>query len=140
MSYSDFVTNGINYWGVLIATIVYYLLGALWYSPLLFGHAWAKHEGIEVGEIKPHAGPFIGEFVLDFILAFVLAIFIAIAGINRWQDGMLLALWAWIGFVAVPHLSAVLWTGKSIKRFFINAGFPLIGMLIMGAIIGFMQH
>lgn len=142
MELADYLSLEVNYLSVLLAAVVYFLIGALWYSPQLFGHHWMKHEGIHPDHHEPYVpgiGSYIGEFILDLLMAFVLALFIALADINSWGQGMLVALWAWIGFVAAPSLSALLWSRKSYKSFLINAGFVLVGLLAMGAIIGFMQ-
>ena len=32
----------INYWAVLVAAVAYMILGAIWYSPILFGSAWMR--------------------------------------------------------------------------------------------------
>ena len=36
---------GINYWAVLVAGVAYMVLGAIWYTPALFGNAWLKAIG-----------------------------------------------------------------------------------------------
>ena len=42
---------GINYLAVLVAAVVAFVMGGLWYSPLLFGKAWAKLRGIDSAEV-----------------------------------------------------------------------------------------
>ncbi len=36
----------INYWAVLVAAVVSMVIGALWYSPVLFGKLWMKYSGL----------------------------------------------------------------------------------------------
>ena len=40
-------TVDINYLAVLIAALASYVLGALWYSPVLFGKLWMKLSKID---------------------------------------------------------------------------------------------
>lgn len=35
----------INYWALIGATLFAFILGAVWYSPLMFGNLWAKING-----------------------------------------------------------------------------------------------
>ena len=34
-----------NYWAILVAAVSSFLLGGLWYSPVLFGNAWNRENG-----------------------------------------------------------------------------------------------
>ncbi len=42
---------------------------------------------------------------------------------------------AWIGFVAPVSLGIVLWDGKPWKLWMINAGYYLVGLLLIGSIL-----
>ncbi|MBX9704331.1 MAG: DUF1761 domain-containing protein [Silvanigrellaceae bacterium] len=123
---------------VIVAAIVYFILGAIWYSPALFGHRAVIHrEGepdLVVKETHP-IGSYIGEFILDLIMAFVLTVLITLSDAETYWEGMTIALWAWVGFIATTHFSAVLWGRKTLRSFFIHAIFMLVGLLAMGAVI-----
>lgn len=127
----------LNYLGVIIAAIVYLILGSIWYLPSLFGKHCVKTEEVPQKEctLSHTIGIFAGEFVLDLVMAFVLAIFIQISQAENYVEAMIIAFWAWIGFVATTHFSAVLWGHKPLKNFFIHAGFMLIGLLAMSLVI-----
>jgi threonine/homoserine/homoserine lactone efflux protein len=130
----------INYWGVLVAAIVYFIVGCIWYSPLLFGNQWGRHdEKLETkhGYLR-QASSYIGELIISLIIAYVLALFIQISQANEIVEGITVALWVWIGFIATTHFSAVLWARKTIEHFFIHASFMLVGLIAMGAVIIYM--
>lgn len=42
----------INYLAVLVAAISTFLIGGLWYSPLLFGKAWMNANGFSEAELQ----------------------------------------------------------------------------------------
>ncbi len=42
----------INIWAVLVSAIAFWVLGALWYSPVLFGKRWQKEIGMNEEELK----------------------------------------------------------------------------------------
>ena len=46
----------INYVAVGVAAVVTIVIGALWYSPLLFGGLWAKAHGFSEERLKEMAG------------------------------------------------------------------------------------
>lgn len=43
--------------------------------------------------------------------------------------------WNWLGFVAPVTLGAVLWEGKHWKLWFLNNGYYLVTLLLMGAVL-----
>lgn len=132
----------INYLGVLIAAIIYFIIGAIWYSPFLFGNQCEKRnenfENVEEGKVRCcscKAGSFIGEFFVSLIIAYVLALFIQISRAGEIVEGITIAFWIWLGFVATTHFSAVLWDRKTVKHYLIHTGFMLVGFLSMGAFL-----
>jgi hypothetical protein len=53
-------------------------------------------------------------------------------------DGVIVGFVVWLGFAAVPTLNSVLFEGRGLEYWLINAGFALISILAMGAIIGYL--
>lgn len=43
------ITLGVSWLAVVVGTIAAFLLGWLWYSPMLFGKKWAAGNGVEMG-------------------------------------------------------------------------------------------
>jgi hypothetical protein len=130
----------VNYFAVLAAAIAYFVIGAIWYAPCCFGHRWMKrHENEPPVEIEKNVlsyiGSYVGEFIISLIIAYVLTLFIQLSQADGVVEGITVALWVWIGFIATTHFSAVLWARKTLKSFFIHAGFMLLGLITMGAII-----
>ncbi len=61
--------DGINYVAVAAAAVGAFVLGALWYSPLLFGKEWMKLRGAAAGTVadaRPSPGLMAAEFVRGF--------------------------------------------------------------------------
>lgn len=123
----------IDYFAVFIAALAYFILGAIWYAPFAFGHRWSKHEEGKIEEHKTShlIGSYVCEFILDLIIAFVLVFFIEFSQAEDYYEGLIVAFWIWVGFIATTHFSAVLWSRKSVKSIFIHAGFILVGLLLM---------
>jgi len=70
----------INYWAVLIGTVLSMALGAVWYSPALFLERWARLARIDRGARRGSpAIPLMVSAVVTFLTAWVLAGSVAIA-------------------------------------------------------------
>jgi hypothetical protein len=141
-----------NYLGVLLAAIVYFIIGFIWYAPFAFGSKRERHDDksgtpthagcstckSEPGSYACKIGSYIGEFIIALIIAYVLALFIQISQADEVVEGIAVALWIWVGFIATTHFSSVLWARKTLEHFFIHAGFMLVGLIAMGAVIMYM--
>ncbi|HKR25154.1 MAG TPA: DUF1761 domain-containing protein, partial [Allosphingosinicella sp.] len=70
----------VNYLAVLAAAVSAFVLGGLWYSPLLFAKKWMAYNGIECAEGEKPKGNmgviFGGAFLLSLIAAYVFAMFL----------------------------------------------------------------
>lgn len=129
----------VNYLAVLVAAIASMVLGALWYSPMLFGSKWVKLMGWtqqEMEKRKKGMGKSYGiAFVGSLVMAYVLAIFIAWAGAASVAAGVQVGFWVWLGFLATTGLGTILWEGRPKELYAINTGYELVQLLVMGAIL-----
>jgi hypothetical protein len=125
----------LNYWAILAAAATNYVLGYIWYSPLMFENLWLKLIGKTKDQMKPTVFIITTSFVGSFILSFVLAYFINYAQADTVLAGSAAAFLLWLGFVASTSLNQVLFEERSINLFIINNGYYLISMLIMGSIL-----
>ena len=66
----------LNVWAVLVAALSAFLIGGLWFSPVLFGSAWKRANGFAAD--PPPAGPkgFLIAILLSVVMAFNLAMFL----------------------------------------------------------------
>ena len=126
----------INYLAVFVAALSSFLIGGAWYSPILFANAWMRENGFSEEEMKNAnmAKIFGGSFVLALIIAFNLAAFLGPEANLIW--GMTAGALAGIGWVAAALGIIYLFERKSLKLFFINAGYQAVAFVIMGGILG----
>ncbi len=126
----------INYVAVIIAALVPMVLGALWYSPALFARPWMR----AVDRTEEDMGGMGKGYVLSAIAA-VLSSY-ALARIERWAEvddlwnGMLVGMLVWLGFVAGLLAVVTYFGGRPRSLWLINAGYQLVSLAIMGAILG----
>ena len=126
----------INYWAVIVAAVSAFVLGGVWYSPLMFEKPWMKELGFtKEGMKNTNMLKIYGiAFILMFIIAFNLAAFIGTE--SDWKYGMMAGALAGIGWVAAAIGVNYLFERKSFRLFLINAGYMAVSLTIMGAILG----
>lgn len=130
----------IKYPAVLVATLVHYVLGGLWYSPLLFGNkflqimAWSP-EKIEEISSQSHVKELIIAFVSSAILVYVLAHFVQYTKATTALAGVQTAFWLWLGFIVTTSVATVLFEFRPLGLYLINAGYQLVGCSLAGVIL-----
>ncbi len=128
----------LNYKAVLAATAAMYVLGWLWYSPVLFGKTWMKLAGAAPGDMKKGV-PLCFVYGLLNTLLSVLGLAVAISlilPIPSAKEGVLTACVLWLGFAVPMNLSDVIWGKMPMKLFWIHAGHYLVSFAAVGAIVG----
>lgn len=133
MDFSD-----INFLAVLVATVLSFGVGFLWYGPL-FGKRWQKEVGLTDEEMQNAnmARIFGVAFIFTFVMALVLAMMLSTGA--GWDQGMKLGATVGIGFVATALGVTYLFSRYSTALLLIDAIFHIVVLMIMGAIIGAWQ-
>jgi uncharacterized protein DUF1761 len=126
----------INYWALVVATVVKIFIGMVWYSPKLFGKQWIQLVNCTPDEMKARMPKLLlGDFVSTFIMAFVLVHAVHYAGANSAALGAAVGFFNWLGFVLVTLFASTAYEKRPWRLFLINNGFQLISLLAMGAIV-----
>lgn len=131
----DFST--INYLAVLVAALSTFILGGLWYSPMLFGKAWMRANNFTDTDLQTFskARMFGWSFAFSLVMAFNLAMFLAGPTTNTvW--GMTAGALAGFGWVALAIAVVGVFENKSWTYILINGGYMTVAFVVMGAIIG----
>jgi hypothetical protein len=133
--------GAVSWLGAILGGVAFFAFGALWYGPL-FGKQWMAATGVteESARESNLALIFGGTLVMEIVAGIGLA---AIIG-NSGEDptigsavvtGLLVSL-----LIAVPVLVVQsLYERKQPVLFALNAGYNVVGFVIMGAIIGALQ-
>jgi hypothetical protein len=128
-----------NYFAIVVAAVAAFMVGAVWYSPLLFGKAYTEARGLNpdaLADMTPSAGELLGEFVRNLVVAFVLAHFVVRLGVGDWKGAVQLGLWVGVGFQAMLLMGAVLHERMPWMLYAIHAGDALVKTLLMTVILG----
>ena len=130
----------VNYLSVVIASVVSFIVGFIWYGPL-FGKLWMKLSNISEKDAKKAkekgmAVPMLLNFIGTLVTAYVLAAFLQVLGAGTVSGAMAVAFWAWLGFIAATTLlGGVLWENKSWNLFLLNGGYWLVTVEVIAAML-----
>ena len=137
--------SGLNLIGVLVAFIVSFISGALWFGPKTFYPVWMKAKGNTSGQLtqsqnKPvllFGGTIFGVLTQTFVLALI---------INSLQnnqpnfgilDGAGVGFALGVGIAMFASLSHRLFSGESLKVWIIETANDALNLTIAGAIIAY---
>lgn len=130
----------VNYWTVLVTSIVGIIIGSLWYGPI-FGKQWMKLSGIKMPKTitpqikKEMRRSYLIMFVSLLITNFVLGQMIKYNGLTDFVSAASLAFFIWLGFYAPVMVGAVIWEGKPWKLYFINITHYLVALIVSSYIL-----
>lgn len=135
MDFTTALTN-INWPSVVVAALSGFVLGFIWYSPILFGRVWRAEVGLSRDpDDKPNMPLIFGlSFVLNGLAAIVLEMMIGPE--KDAKGGFLFGLMAGLFFVATSFGVSYLFARRSVKLFFIDAGYFIFFFPLMGLILG----
>ncbi len=134
----------VNLAAVLVAAIVAFVIGGLWYSPMLFGNLYMKLAGVtqkQINDMKKKGGmagmwkSYLGMFIGTLVMSYVVAHFVQYVGATTISAGIQLGFWLWLGVAAPLQLSAVFWEKQPVKLYLVHTGHVLVSLSIIAAIL-----
>ncbi len=122
-----------NNWAIFFAALSSFLLGGLWYSPMLFGKAWNRENGG-----VPHTGHPAKVFGVSFAFAFIAAHAFAywIGPAPALEAALKAGALAGLGLVAASFGINYQFAQRSYKLWLIDGGYHAIQFLLFGLILG----
>jgi len=126
----------INWLAVLAAALSTFLVGGLWYSPVVFGGIWARANGLTEAQLRHgQMRAFVGAFVLAVVMSANLAFFLADSKTTvAW--GMTAGALAGAGWAAAGLTIVALFERRSAIYILVNGGYLIVSFVLMGAILG----
>ena len=130
----------INYAAVVVSALIYWVLGGLWYSPLLFGNKfieimrWPPEQLARI-EAEGAGAQLALAFIGSLVTAYVLAHIVRYTSGENALDGAKTGLWLWLGFIVTSNLNTVFFEYRPLGLYLINVGYHLVAFLSMGALL-----
>src|SRR5882757_4773017 len=128
----------LNIIAIVVSAVVYFALAACWFT--VFLKSWLTGVGrtmewmvaTGVSPLLQYGVAFLSAIVIGTVISW----FVQATGEQTALRGMRIAGLLWLGFVLTTWSTEYVYEVRSLQTLAINAGFPLIGMVIQGAIVG----
>ena len=123
-----------NLWAVLAAAVSSFVLGGLWYSPMLFLKPWNKAMGRSEEDNGHPARVFGLGFVYALVAAVVFAMLLGPSPVlsEAWKAGLLVG----FGFVAMSFGINYQFANRPIIAWLIDGGYHTGQFVLYGVILG----
>ncbi|HUG07928.1 MAG TPA: DUF1761 domain-containing protein [Acidimicrobiia bacterium] len=126
----------LNWLAVIVATLVWFVFSAIWYSIPPLSQAWAKAAGVDMtGEGPPLALLFIPTLIGYFVTTVVIGLLVAATSAMTVGDGIVLGAVLGVGFGMVGALVNQVYERKGGSYFLINGLNAVIAYAIVAAIL-----
>ena len=127
-----------NYWAILVAGTACFLFAAGWFTAFMM--PWLAGTGRTIESLKAAginpALQYGTAFVAAAVIAAALSRVIQLTGPQTALRGIKVAAIMWVGFVLTTWATEYVFEARTLKLLGINAGFWLLGMMLMGVIVG----
>lgn len=127
----------LNYLAILTGTVVYFILGAVWYSKLMFSTKWGELNKLEMTEDSKKMMPMmmVISFVMMLIATLGLAILMYLLGIEGIEGGVKLGLLCGLCFSAATMVTNYVYVRKPMALYFIDGGYHVVGFVVASIIL-----
>lgn len=123
---------------LVVGALFSVILGALWYSPVLFAKPWMKEAGITAEYIEVSKGKmgkvYIFTTIMAFVTSYVIGFVIVNFGITEVINALLVGLIIWIGTNIPPIIKNWGFEDRTIKLGVINHGYDLVIYLVVAVL------
>lgn len=127
----------INWIGVVVGTVTYQVLGALWYGPV-FGSRWMDAMGYAGSEDVPGEDATAGYAMTtagSLVAVIGLGVLVDWTGATGWPAGLAVGAVAGVGFVATTGLQAVPFEERPWMVYGLSAGYNVIALAVAGVLL-----
>jgi len=134
----------VNWLAILVAGIVIFILGGLWYSPILFAKKWIALQNKTEEQMRAEAAGanmplmYASAFITGLIIAWAMALVFAHIANDMQMNaahGALLGFILWLGFAASTSYATALFSGKPRQLWLIDTAYNLVSFILAGIIL-----
>ncbi len=137
---------------VFLATIAGFIVGTVWYSPVLFMNVWLKGEGTSKEKMPKRTSTYmiqvnVYSFIAHGAIASVLAILYDILGVRSATLAVIVGLLLTFGFIVTTRFIDMVYTphGKHYElqsqiKFLVNSGYYLLVISVMSTVLFLVSH
>lgn len=132
------IFSHVNWLAVLVAAVVYFALGAIWYHKGVFGTKWAMGHGLNMNDPEGRKG--LGKIMILSFLSFIvitiaLAFMIVKLNLTAFMSGVKLGLITGVGFSWMALYISYLYTKKPASIHLIDGMYHVLGQIVAAIIL-----
>lgn len=126
---------------IFVSAVVGFAVGALWYSPILFGKKWMRLKQVKKDSFEDDmkTAMFKG-FVIQLVMSYALYIFVIAFGVGSFFSGVAIGLYASLGLVGMNMLMDYVYepnkTKSSQQLLIITLSHRIVALSLMAGVIG----
>jgi hypothetical protein len=122
---------------IVIATVIYFVIGGIWFSPAVFFPKWLALIGKTTQDLEKNFSYWILLWgaVTAAIVNVALAYVLGIMEVRSALWGAAVGALVWAAFIGTTSSNNYLFEARSLRLFWLNMGYPLLAMVVSGAIL-----
>ena len=126
-----------NIWAILVCIIINMVLGALWYSPLLFGNIWLKLVNKKAEDISKEESKkaMSFAFIPAVINSVLLALILGFINAQNLLDAIIIGSILSAGFVGMSSVNLILFEDRKPGLALLNTGYAFAGFVVSAIIL-----
>jgi hypothetical protein len=137
----SFDLGSLNWLAVIVGAVVYFAIGAVWFTPQLFGKPWMAAIGWDESRPRPEMNPisYVGPAVFYLVSAIATGLLAKATGTDTLAEGIVLGLVVGIGYALVVTATDAVFDPNKPKPwnwFAISGAYHVVSLAIVGAIFG----
>ena len=134
------ILGELNWLAVIVGALIYFGLGALWYSPMLFARPWQRSIGWDPEQRPPEMKPatYLVPLVAMLVMAVAVGLLAAATGTDTIGEGIVLGLVVGIGLSLAHTLVDATFDPNKPQPwvwFAINGSYHALGLLIVAVVV-----
>ena len=132
--------GGLNGLAVLVGAVVYFVIGAAWFAPAVFGRPWMASIGWEESRPRPEMRPisYAGPAIFYLIASGATGLLAAATGTDTLAEGVVLGLLVGVGYALTVTATDAVFDPNKPKPwnwFVISGAYHVVSLVIVGMII-----
>lgn len=112
--------GSLNYLAILLAAAAKFVIGGIWFSPILFGDLWLKETGLKKEELGRPRDALLTGLIICILVSFSFAILLQMLALDL-RSAMAVGVIIAIGITAAQIGLSFPFEGRSLKLFLIYA-------------------
>jgi hypothetical protein len=132
------IFSHLNYLAIITGALIYFILGALWYSKFMFVKQWGEANKIDFTDTS-NKGHLPMMLVISFLMMLIASIGLAILthmlGIVELMGGVKLGLLCGGCFSVASTVTNYVYLNKPRILYFIDGGYHLVGFILAGIVL-----